>query len=251
MAARDVIARLQQTPAQNTKLRRSDFNTQNGAAQQRNLVASYKAKVPLLVRPETALRLAFVTVEEFSTDNTADNTETFNLDNQIIETPNTRDLALFKNGERVQPDSVDYDGDSFDFTDPDTGSTLHAYYVFGSPAQISLERHAPRSQGRVSDVIFDDATSLLHPRNQNQEPVTVAGDGSPSVMDLVVPRNFELRVYAQSDVDGLEVAYNDSDTNSPQDTEAPNALLSVPVRKAQNDIQGLADLTKRSIIADS
>lgn len=242
MDGQNIIQKLKGVPASNTQLRRGDFDLSNGTANQRTKIAEYQAETPMFLRPDAAMRLAFCAVEEFQTDGTADNQETFNLSNNILQTPNTADLVLYEGSTRVQPDAVDYAANTFDYTSTNTGTYLHAFYVPRDATQVEIERQAPRSQGSVSDVPYDDVTSLLHERNQNKEPPTMDAD---NVLDLFVPRKWKVQVYANGPVG---FAYDDSDTANSQGVSASNALLKMPVRKAAQDVPGLAQAVKQRMI---
>jgi len=237
-----IIQALRQTPSEGQRLRKDDFDLSNGQSGQRSRIATFEAESPLALRRDAPMRLMFIEVEEFTTDGTADNTETFNLSNNLIETVNTTDLVLYNDGERVQPDAVDYGAESFDYTDAETGSTLHAYYVCRDPVKVEIERRAPRAQGAVQDVVFDDVTSILHERNQNKEPPQFDFDHP---LDSIVPRKWYVDVYAEGPV-GFD--WDDDGTNNPQDTEATNALLSLPVNRAKQDVPGLAQAVREHII---
>jgi hypothetical protein len=233
----EVAQALAAVPAEEQRLRRSDFDLTNGSTGSKVEVASYQAKVPLALREE-AMRLVLVTEEDFTTDGTADNTETFNLSNNIIQTGNTADLVLYEGGSRVQPDSIDYGANSFDYTDDGTNNNLHAFYVFRNPVQVSVEKEAPSAQGGVSEVMYDDATSVLHERNQNKEP-PVPSFTSP--LQPVVPVDWKLKVYA----DGPTAVEWDEGTD---DTTGTNALLRMPVNRAQRNVSGLARAVKQDIV---
>ncbi len=245
MSAQGILRQLQQVPASRTQVRRQDFDLGTGTAGQRTKIAEYEAETPIFLRPDADMRLAFTAVEQFSTDGTADNSETFDLSHNVMETVNTSDLVLFEDGARVSADSVNYDANSFDYTSPNTGTTLHAYYVVRDGVRVEIERQAPRSQGAVEDVVWDGTTAMLHERNQHKEPLTF--DGSHP-LDLIVPRKWTLQVYAKGPV---PLSYTDEDTGSPQDTEATNAVLKIPVRKASHEVPGLAQAVKQRIIDPS
>lgn len=233
-----IMKALEKTPAAHQKLRRADFTLTNDTANQRTKIADFKANLPLRIREE-AMRLVFVTHESFTTDGTANNTETFSLSNNIINTANTTALALFEGSNRVQPDSVNYSGDSFDYTDDGTSNTLHAYYVARNPVQVEIEKHAPAGQGSVSEVLYDDVTSVLHERDQNKMPPMP----SLNLSDLqgVVPKDWTVEVYA----DGPIALQWDESTDN---TSAPNPMLTIPIARYQEDIQGLGRAVKQDVI---
>lgn len=238
-----VLKALQETPAAQQRLKRQDFDLDNGTAGARTKIASYQAESPVAFRPE-AVRLAFVTVEEFTTSGNGAQ-ETFDLSHNILPTSNTTDFVLYSDGARTQADTVDYAGDSFDYTDGGTQETLHAYYVPRDPVRVEILKQAPKSQGRVEEVLFDATTSMLHERNQHKEPPTMDFTGR-SKLAPVVPRKWTVDVYAEGPVG---FAWDDSDTANSQGTTAVNPVVSMPVNRAQRDVEDLAQAVKRDIIS--
>jgi hypothetical protein len=233
----EVVAALQGVPAVEQRLRRADFNLTNGSSGSKTQIAQYQAGVPLAIR-EDRMRLVFVTREEFTTDGNANNTETFTLSNNVIETANTTDLVVYNSGSRATPDSIDYGADSFDFTDSGTNNTLDVYYVPRDPVQVTVEKHAPAGHGSVSEVLYDDATSVLHERNQNKTP-PVPSYTSP--LQPVVPKDWTIEVYQDGPV-ALE--WDESTRN----TTATNAMLSIPVNRAEEQVDGLGRAVKQDIV---
>lgn len=229
---------LDDVPASPQKLRRKDFDLTGATANQRSKIAEFQAQLPIALREEP-LRLMFVTHESVTTDGTAGNTETFALSNNLLDTANTTDLVLFENGSRVRPDAVNHSGDSFDYTDDGTSNTLDVYYVFRDPVQVSVEKHAPAGQGSVSEVLYDDATSVLHERNQNKEPPVPSFNQSP--LQPVVPAKWTIEVYAEGPVP-IEWA------ESTNGTEGPNAILTLPVNRAKESVDGLGRAVKQDIV---
>jgi hypothetical protein len=236
-----IMDQLKQVPASSTQLKRQQFNLTNGTANQRTKIAEYQAESPMFLRPDAPMRLAFTVVEQFQTPGDGTQT-TYDLSSDVLQTPNTVPLALFEAGSRIQPDSIDYAGDSFTYTGPGSAEYLHAVYVPRDATRIDIERQAPRSQGGVNDVPYDDVTSLLHERNQNKEPPTMDAD---HLLDLVIPRKWKLQVYAEGPV-GFD--WDDSSTANAQGVTASNAILTVPVRKATTDVKGLSQAVKQRII---
>ncbi len=238
MSRKQMLKALASVPAATQKLRRSDFDLTNATANQRSKIAEYQAQLPLAIREEP-VRLMFVTEETFTTDGTGANTETFSLSNNLIDTANTTSLVLYEAGNRVQPDSVDYANDSFDYTDDGTANDLHAYYVFRDPVQVSIEKHAPAGQGSVSEILYDDATSVLHERNQNKEPPVPSFTASP--LQPIVPAKWTIEVYAEGPV---PIEWDESTDN----TTATNAILTLPVNRAEQSVDGLGQAVKQDIV---
>lgn len=237
-AAEQAVKALNETPRASQKLKRANFDLSNAVANQRSKIAEYKAELPLAVR-QAPMRLMFVTHESFTTDGTAGNTETFSLANNLIDTSNTTDLVLYEGAARVQPDSIDHAADSFDYTDDGTSNTLHAYYVPRDPVQVEVEKQAPAGQGNIGEVIYDDATSVLHERNQHKEPPTPSFAASP--LQGVVPKDWTIEVYA----DGPVALEWDEDTDG---TAATNAILTIPINRYESNVQGLGRAVKQDIL---
>ena len=224
------------------RLRRADLTLTNGTSGERSEIASYKATTPLVLREQASIRMVVTTVEEFQTSGNG-NQETFNLSNNIISTSNTVDLILYSDGNRVYEDSIDYSADSFDYTDSGAQERLHAHYVARNPGTIEIEKEAPGSQGRVSEVVYDNVTSLLHERDQNDEPPSFDFD-MPE--EKAVPRKWQLKIYA--DISDYPVEWDDSSESNSQSTTATNAIVSLPVKVASRDVPGLGQVVKRNII---
>lgn len=237
---------LRNTPAVQQRLKRQNFTLTNGADGVRSKIASYQAESPVVFR-EDAVRMMLVNVEQFATDGSG-NQQTFDLAGNIIPSGNTNDFLLYEDGARVSADSVDYAGDSFDYTGPGNAAYLHAYYVVRDPAEIEIVKSAPKSQGQVSEVVFDGATSMLHERNQNQDPPDMdfpSAEESP--LAPVVPRNWTVDIYADGPV-GFD--WNDDGTANPQGTTAVNAIVSLPINRAKQQVDGLGQAVKQDIIND-
>ena len=236
-----VIQRLQMTPATQQFLRWSDFDRFNGTSGERSLLMEYEAELPIAFR-EDGMRLVFVVVEEFTTSGNGAQ-ETFNLANDLIETVNTEDLVLFSDGSRARQDSVDYANNSFDYTDGGAAETLDAFYIVRDPVSVEIVKKAPRSQGNVEEVLFDEVTSLLHTRDQNQEPPAMDFQGDHPLTP-VVPRKWKAQVYADGPV---AFANDDSDTGTDNGVQAVNALLKIPINRAQEDVDGLTAAVRREV----
>lgn len=238
-----VLNELMEVDAQPQRIKRQDFDLFDGTANQRSKVASYKPKLPIAFREHTPMRLALVAGEEFTTNATAGDTETFALANNIVDTPNTTALVLYDDGGRVQPDSINYSGDSFDYTDGGTGSTLHAFYVARNPGTVEVEKTAPSAQSGMNETVFDDVTSILAERNQNKDALEFEFDESP--LEPVVPARWTIDIYV--DVP-YAVRWDDGGLTTTNDDTALNAILSVPVRRAEQNVENLGQAVKRDII---
>lgn len=241
--AQEMLETLKALPSTAQRLKRRDFDLTNGASGSRTKIASYTAESPLAFRAGD-VRLMFVTVEEFQTDGSG-NTQTFNLSNNVISTANTTDFVLFEAGTRVQADSVDYAADTFDYTGPGSQEYLHACYVPRDPVEVEVQKTAPKAMGKVEEVIYDDATSILHERNQNKEPPELDFRGR-TPLTPVVPRKWSIDIYQNGPV---PFEWDDSAEANSQGVTATNPVISLPVNRAKSDVEGLAQAVKEDIIA--
>lgn len=237
-----VVQQLEETPGRSQHLSRTDMDLTDGTAGERSLVASYKASIPLAVLEDAAARLMFVTAEEFTTDGTTGNTETFSLAHNAVETKNTQNFVLYEDGARVQPDAVDYAADSFDYTDDEASSTLHAFYVARDPGAVTIEKVAPKAGSQVSEQIGEDTTSGLADRDQNKEPVEFDFMGP---LEGVVPTNWKLNIYVDSPA---AVRWDDSNLTTTNDDEATNAIVDLPIYQFRSNVPGLEKAVKRAAL---
>lgn len=237
----NVVNALQQTPATNQRLRRSDFDLGAASPNQRSRIARYEAESPIAFR-DAPLRLAFTVAEQFTTNATAGDTETFNLSNDAIQTRNTTNFILYEGSSQVAPDAVNYSGDSFDYTDDGTSNVITAFYVARDPVSVEVEKVAPKAQGSVTDGVYDDVTTTLNERDQNREPPEWDFN---TALEPVVPRKWYVDVYAKGDP---ALALTDENKNSPQGVTAVNAVISLPIRRAQQDVPNLGKAVKMDIL---
>jgi hypothetical protein len=94
-------------------------------------------------------------------------------------------------------------------------------------------------------VIYDDTTSILHERDQHKEPPEMDFSNS-SPFAPVVPRKWTVDIYADGPV---PFAWDDSDEANSQGTSAVNAVVSLPINRAQRDVQQLGQAVKNDIIS--
>jgi hypothetical protein len=209
-------------------------NTQDEAS----VVATFQADRPIIVREDREFDLAVPAYESFTTNGTADDSETFNLGYNLLDTPATEALVLFDDGSRAQPDSIDYAADSFDYSSPNTDSTLDVYYVPRDPASVSFRKVAPGGGSTVRQPLFDVPTAIAHTRDQSKDPLSFDLQRSP--LHGVVPRKWSVEMVVDAP---YPVAFEE-DT---RDTSATNALLSVPRLQTEARINGLKDAVKRDV----
>jgi len=237
MNKQDAIDAVNSVGGTNQRLKRQQFDLLDDVANKRTKIASYEVNRDLVFR-EAAVRMMFVVHETVTTNSTAGDTETFDLSHNLIQTANTTPIVLYDSDERVQPEAVNYAADSFDYSDSDTGDELDVFYVARNPVQIEVEKSAPRAQGNVGEIVFDDVTSMLHERNQNKEPPEMDFDRR---LEKVVPKNWTIDIYAKGPV---ALAWEDD----PGNVQAVNAVISLPITRLHESIEGLAQAVKQDII---
>lgn len=211
------------------------FTLSKGTSGEESTVAEFKAGRDLVLRQNRPLRLTLIAYETFTTDGSGGNQETFNLSNDIVESPNTENFYLYDetNGTEVSEDSVDYSNNSFKYTDSGTSNTIAAYYVARDPGTVEIVKKAPSSQGKVEETIFDDATSLIHEQNQHQDPLYLSL--GQSKLQPVVPEDWKLQVRADCPyVVKLDVA--------------DNGLLQVPAAYLDSQVSNLSKAVAQDII---
>lgn len=232
----DVMQALRSVPRQARKLRKADFTLSNGTANQKTEIARYTAPRPLAFREDKGMRLAVAVVEEFTTDTTGGNAETFNLSQNIIQSKATSDYVLYDEGTQVDPDSVDFDANTFTYSNPDASAdTLDFFYIARDPGLLEIWKEAPKSSGDVRQKVFDDATSTLHELNQQKTPPDMDFRGE-SELKPVVPTDWDVVVYADLP---YAAAWDDSDTATDNGVKAVIPMLSIPVHQTSKNVPGL------------
>mgnify|MGYP000002912574 FL=1 len=236
------LTALKEKGGRSKALGKSAFDLSDGTAGERTLVASREAQVPIRVREGPAARLAFVAGEEKTTNATADDTETFSLSHNLVDSKNTENLILYAGGSRVQPDSIDYANDAFDYTDAGTETTLHAFYVARDPGVVTVEKVAPKTSSQMSETLTEDTTSGIADRDQNQNPVQFE---FTDPYQGVVPANWSLNIYVDSP---FAVRWDDANLSTSNGDDATNALIDIPIVQYEGTVSGLGRAVKRSAL---
>jgi hypothetical protein len=198
-----------------------------------SIVLSHRVDRARQLRADRNVRIVVPAFESFTTDGTADNTETFNLSHNIIDSPAGENLVLWEAGNRVQPDSINYSGDSFDYTDDGTGNNLYAWYIPQDAASVSIVKRAPKGQSGtvLQEEVFDAPTSLLHTRNQVKNGLNLDLGGSRG--KPIVPEDWDLRLVVNAP---YTVRYDDPNGDG---ATADNFVVSVPWFRQQGRVEGL------------
>jgi hypothetical protein len=191
-----------------------------------------------VLREDREVDLAIPCHETKTTDGNGGDTETFSLANDLLDTPATEALVLYDDGSVVQPDSVDYANDSFDYTDSDTGSTLDVYYIPRDPASVEFRKVAPGGGQTIRQPLSDIPTAIAHTRDQSKDPLDF--DLGRSALHGVVPRKWAIQMV-------VNAPYNVEFEEDSRGTSASNALLSLPRLQTEARVGGLKDAVKADI----
>lgn len=222
-------------------LSKDKFDLSSDTANERTSIAEFEAPYPFAFR-ESEVRLAFTTKDTFTTGG-AGAQETFTVSNGLAETANTQALLVWSDEAGadysvVQPDSIDYDADSFDYTDSGAVEELDVYYVPSDPLLIEVWKEKPGNTGAIGEMVYDDYTADLHIRDQNESAPKMTFNKSP--LQPVVPRKWSVKVYSNGN---YALAWKD-DTNG---TYASNAVMNFPVLRAGRDVDGLGRAVTQDI----
>lgn len=214
-----------------------DFTLSAGAPNSREKVATVQVNRPHAVMSGRPVDLALMAYEEVTTDANAGDAETFTLSNDLVDSGATdQSLVLYDGDTLVQPDSIDYAADSFDYTDAGTNTTLGVFYAAGDQAMVEIEKEAPNG---TTQTLWSGDLGLLHMRDHGKEPVTLALNGS--YWEPFVPTDWNLNIYVNAP---YTVRWSKDLGGTGDEEEAINALLGVPVRKSADKIPGLARRTR-------
>ncbi|WP_256299915.1 hypothetical protein [Haloarchaeobius salinus] len=211
-------------------------------------VATYQAPRPIRIREDREFDLAVPAFETFTTVGDG-STQTFNLSHNLLDTPATEALVLWKvldsapdgmpAGQRETPDSIDFEGNSFDYTDSGNVENLFVYYIPRDPAVVEFTKVAPGGGATLEQPLFEVPTAIAHTRDQSKDPLSF--DLGRTALQDTVPRKW--KIVATVDAP-YPVAFEDEEGRG---TSATNALLAVPRAQTEARIRGLKDAVKADI----
>lgn len=227
-AAEQIKQALATVPRSRQPLPGSEMDLSANTVDEESVVASYKAQRPIGLRDGEIYEADIPAYESFSTDATADNTETFNLSHDLVDSDTVaEDLVLYLAGTGyVSPDAVDYDTNTFDYTDSGTDNTIHAWYMTADQAPVSIRKVSPKN---VPEEIDEDDMGLKNLRNQHKDPLRFDFDHP---FQGIVPTDWEIEVR-------IDAPYAVSWSEEGGDATPTNARISLPIFRARDEIQGL------------
>lgn len=176
--------------------------------------------------------------ESFSSDGTDGNTETFNLNNDVIESPNGQNVIVWIGGTYYgQPDAVDYANDTIDVTDPGSNNNIYVWYIPGNPATLEIEKAIPSGETNSSKTLHTNQLRRLHEQKQDEQPdfFTLSG------WEPYVASDMKLLVYVDAP---YTVRFEDPNGDGATPT---NMRLDVPVERAERSVPGLRGTIKAAM----
>jgi hypothetical protein len=233
-----VKERLENAPWQPGTINRGDWEFSTNTTGEKSVVATYQAPRPLRIREDREFALAVPAHETFTVNSTADDQETFSLSHNLLDSPATVSLVLFDDGDTAQPDSIDYAADEFDYTSPNTDTTLDVYYIPRNPASVEFRKVAPGGGNTIEQPLFETPTVIAHTRDQSKDPLSF--DLGRTALHDAVPRKWQIQMVVKAP---YPVAFEEDTRN----TSATNALLSIPKAQTEQRIRGLKDAVKADI----
>jgi hypothetical protein len=236
----DIIQRVRQTPGRESTLSPRTFREEAdeisaATTTDRERIARLKATRPLVARGDKRFQVAVPAFEQFSTDGSAGNTETFDLAHSLIEQPNTENLVVWNGGSYVGGegalDAVDYAAGTFDYSDGGTNNTLHVWYMSGADASLEVEKVTSNDNNQQG--LYSESLSLVHRTNQSEQPETPHVGETP--LNPAVATDMYVDVYLDAD---YTFRWEDPDDDGATPT---NLLFSFPIDHKRQSIPGLTD----------
>lgn len=216
----DLAETLQSVSTTREKLRQTDFEpSAHAGGSGESVIFSHKVVQPFALRQNARYRFVPVVRENFTTDGTTGNSETFTLANDLIDSDVSDNVLVYEDGNRISADSVDFANNEITVTDSTANSTLTTYYVSGEQASVKLRKVSPGGTTSESLVEFD--AGLSNRRDPNRDPRRFSLN--QSALQPVFARDFRL----EWSIDGPYSAGAD-----PSDPTPVNNLITVPIHRA-------------------
>lgn len=245
--ASNVAQRLRDTPASHTHITprtfRTDGSTSVNSTGERSMIAELTLDTPVRLKSgrDNPFRVAVPAYEKVGpTDGSTDNTETFSLSHDIVESPQAHDAVVYLDGEYYgTPDSIDYANNSIDVTDAGTGSDVYVFYIVSDPATLSVYKAIPNSETSNSQRLWKNQLARLHEQDQTEQPEFLSFNSRSWKPFLA--SDMKLRVYINAP---YPVRFEDEDGLG---NTATNMVLNLPVEQAQQTVTGLISTIKASM----
>lgn len=195
--------------------------------------------------PGQPLQMYVPTHETFSQGASA--TDTHNLSNNIVNSPALRDVETSSSETEIKGprslvvwddegnhdfqtgvNSVDYAGNSFDYTDSNNaGGDLEVYYLWVDSAQVEFRHYTPSEEDYDKQLIR--SMRSFHQANVHDRPGWIR---FPEPFTMMEREHLKVTVKTDVDLSNWDAQSGDGSSNTPGDIETygyPD--LSLPVRK--------------------
>ncbi len=182
-------------------------------------------------------RVAVPAYESFTSDGTADNTETFDLSHDVLNAPVTQSVDVWLGGSHYgNPDAVDFDAGTVDVTDSGTDSTVHVWYTSSEAATLELVKSTPNAGTNSSQELYSENLRLVHQTEQQEQAEFLKLNQTP--LQEWVAEDMALDVYARAP---YSIRFEDPDGDGAYPT---NALLNLPAHEAKDTVPGMAQAVR-------
>jgi len=231
--------RLAEVPNQPGHVSPDDMSTSVNSQGQRSRIGRFTASTAHRLRQgrENPLRVALPAYQGFTSNATADDTETFSLAHSVTDSPITQSVVVWIGGTYYgTPDAVDYSADTIDVTDGGTSNNVHVYYVSDEPAPVELRKSVPQSSSDGSQRVYNANLGLVHGSPQQEQPEFLSLNQTPAQAWVGTDMTLDLYIEAP-----YTVRWTDPDGD---DTNPTNALFQIPVRKGAREVAGLTSAVK-------
>lgn len=233
---KQAVNALSRLPTATNRLSTSDFEQSDAAANERTLVATHKFNRPVVIKSGATLDVDLVAYESIVTDATAGNQETVSLSHDILDSDsNPQNIVVYEAGSKLAVDSVDYANNTVTVTPANADATLHIFYVAADQATLEVRKTAPNG---VHETLAEYDVGLINQRNQNKKPLEFEADHR---LQGVIPTDWTLDFYVDAP---YAVSWGvDTDNDGVDEAEPTNQLVSVPIRRSEQDIpNGIKDV---------
>ncbi len=202
-------------------------------------MAEKKLRRPHALEQGSPVDVAIMAYEQFTSNGSAGDEETFNLSHDLVESTATPEpVVAYEGDERLAIDSRDYANDTVTVTPANADSEVGFYYASGEQARVTVQKTAPGSQAQ--EALWSGDAGLIHMRDTAREPISFNFEGS--VLQPVIPTDWRLQVY----VDAPYTARFAKDIGGDGEDElATNALLDFTYRATREKIEGLKTAVAR------
>lgn len=239
MVDKGIVNELRNADTHRDQFTRADFDTSAGVAGSRELVAEKKVQRPHALEQGSPVDVAIMAYEQFTSNATAGDQETFTLSHDVVESTATPEsIVAYEGDSRLAIDSRDYANNTVTVTAANASSEVGFYYASSEQARVTVQKTAPGAQAQ--EALWSGDAGLLHMRDTAREPVTFDFEGS--VLQPVIPTDWRLQVY----VDAPYTARFAKDIGGDGEDElATNALLGFNYRATRDQIEGLKTAVAR------